>query len=135
MNKTYFAFAIAVMCILGFGLSAHAQDSEAIVVSVPFEFVAGAGTLPAGTYRVGRLSQESRSVLALQGDTKTIFVLPKAFDEPSSTEAMLTFEHVGDKYFLGKIETPSGVYKLSTPRPFMAMAHGATVAVPAGGTK
>lgn len=135
MNKTYLTVAIAVVCILGFGLSARAQDSESIVVSVPFEFVAGAGKLPAGTYRVGRISRESRSVLALQGDTKSAFVLPVSIGEPSSIEAMLTFEHVGDTYFLGKIETPSGVYSLSTPRPLMAMARSNITTVPASGTK
>ena len=56
MKKTYLTAVLTLACMLGVGISARAQDTEGVRVKVPFEFVAGGATLPAGTYTVGRLS-------------------------------------------------------------------------------
>ena len=56
MKKSFFTVVLTMTCLLGLGISAHAQDASGVVVKVPFEFVAGAKTLPAGTYSVGRVS-------------------------------------------------------------------------------
>jgi hypothetical protein len=47
MKPSYLAAVLMSMCLLGAGVSARAQDVDAVVVSVPFEFVAGGATLPA----------------------------------------------------------------------------------------
>jgi hypothetical protein len=115
MNKSYVTAVLMLMCLLGVGVSARAQDADAVVVSVPFEFVAGSATLPAGNYRVSRVSPSVNRGLAISSyDTGSAFVLPLAFDDGPSNEPTLSFEHVGGKYFLSKIKTPSGVYTLST---------------------
>ncbi len=49
MNKSYFAVAIAVICVLGLGITSHAQDADVLVVDVPFDFVMASTTMPAGT--------------------------------------------------------------------------------------
>jgi hypothetical protein len=109
-----------VMCLLGVGVSARAQDADAVVVSVPFEFVAGKATLPAGEYRVSRTNPGANLELTLSGYKKgTAFLLPQAFDNGPDDKPNLSFERVGGKYFLSKIKTLSGVYTMATPRMVM----------------
>jgi hypothetical protein len=113
MKKSYLTAALMLTCLLGVGVSAPAQDADAVVVSVPFEFVAGGATLPAGDYRVSRVNPAVDRELAISGyDTGAAFLLPLAFDAGPSNEPTLSFEHVGGKYFLSRIKTPSGVYTL-----------------------
>jgi hypothetical protein len=136
MKKLYFTLALAVMCVFGLGGSSHAQEPDAIVVKVPFDFFVGARTMPAGTYSVGRLvSNDQRSSLILRGDGRSAIVLPTAVDETSTFLANLTFQHLGDKYFLDKIKTPAGIYTIATPRPMTVVARTTDKnAASAGGT-
>ena len=55
MKKSYLTAVLMFTCVLGVGVSACAQDADAVLVSVPFEFVVGGATLPAGDYRVSPL--------------------------------------------------------------------------------
>ena len=119
MKKSYFAAALMLMCLLGVGVSAHAQDIDAVVVSVPFEFVAGGATLPSGQYRISRLNPGTNRELAINGyDKGTAFLLPLAFDDLGTTNGQpkLNFEHVGGKYFLTKIKTLDGIYTMPASR-------------------
>jgi hypothetical protein len=70
MKKSYFTAVLMLTCSLGVGVSARAQDADAIVVSVPFEFVAGDATLPAGEYRVSRVNPGVNRELAISGYNK-----------------------------------------------------------------
>jgi hypothetical protein len=136
MNKLYFTLAVALMCILGFGGTSHAQEPDAIVVTVPFDFVVGTQTMPAGRYDVGRLlSNDQLSSLILRGDRSSAIVLPTAVEETSTFQANLSFRHLGDKYFLDKIKTPAGIYTIPAPRPMTVVARANDKnAAPAGGT-
>jgi hypothetical protein len=64
MKKSYSAVVLTLTCLLGLSISAHAQDPEKIAVNVPFDFVAGSKTLPAGTYSVSRVSDHASPALA-----------------------------------------------------------------------
>jgi hypothetical protein len=117
MKKSYLTAVLMLMCLLGVGVSARAQDADAVVASVPFEFVAGGATLPAGEYRVSRVNPGVNRELAIRGYNKgNAFVLPLAFDDGSDNEPTLSFEHVGGKYFLSRIKTLSGVYTMPASR-------------------
>jgi hypothetical protein len=113
MKKSYLTAVLMLMCLLGVGVSARAQDADAVVVSVPFEFVAGGATLPAGEYRVSRVNPHVNRELAISGYNKgNAFVLPVAFDEGAANGPTLSFAHVGGKYFLSRVKTLSGVYTI-----------------------
>jgi hypothetical protein len=137
MNKSYLTAVLMLTCVLGVGVSARAQDADAVAVSVPFEFVAGDVTLPAGDYRVSRDNPGANRELAISGYKKgKVFVLPVAFDGGPSNQPTLSFEHVGGKYLLSRIKTRSGVYtvrasremvmlgKANSPRPSTSSASG-----------
>jgi hypothetical protein len=123
MNKAYLTAVLTLTCMLGVGISARAQDTEGVRVNVPFEFVAGGATLPAGTYTVGRLSLEAFSGIAISSYRHGAFVLPIAVDGTRAGQPKLSFEHVGDKYFLSEADTPGGVYTFALPRAMVALAQ------------
>jgi hypothetical protein len=132
MNKSYLAAVLILTSLLGVGISAHAQDDiDKIAANVPFDFVAGGKTLPAGTYTVSRVSPEASPTLVIRSSNDdSVFVIPMFVDRDaaqvnggSAVQAGLSFEHVGDKYFLSQVETLGGVYALRTPRPMTQVAQ------------
>jgi hypothetical protein len=137
MKKSYFAVVLILMCLLGVGVSARAQDTDAVVVSVPFEFVAGSATLPAGEYRIDRVNPGVNRELAIRGYNKgNAFLLPQEFADGSANEPTLSFEHVGGKYFLSRIKTLDGVYTLATSKEMVMLGQtSAPRAVPSSGTR
>jgi hypothetical protein len=123
MNKSFFAIAFTLACLLGSTVSATAQDNSRVVVTVPFEFVVGAKIMPAGTYNVSRVSADLGSGLVIRSYDNSVVALPM-FDSGESVEhAHLSFQLVGDKHFLSKVETPAGVYTFETPRPMNKVAQ------------
>lgn len=89
MKKLYLTVVLTLTCLSGLG-EAHAQDDvDTVVANVPFEFVAGGTTLPAGTYRVSRLYPSGRSALTIQSYDNSIFVLPVVFDGASADHGEL----------------------------------------------
>jgi hypothetical protein len=123
MKNSYSAVVLTLTCLLGLGLSARAQDVDKVAVKVPFEFVAGGQTLPAGTYNVTRVSDQAFPGLVIRSSDNSAFLLPMFFDGVSADHAELQFEHVGGKYFLSEVKTPAGVYALRTPRPMTQVAQ------------
>jgi hypothetical protein len=121
MKKSYLAAILGLVCVFGLGVRAQAQD-EQVVAKVPFDFVAGGKAMPAGTYNVSRIVGPQRE-LVVRGSDNSAFVLPMVFDGVASDHAGLGFEHVGDSYFLSKIETLGGVYTVGTPRPMTKVAQ------------
>jgi hypothetical protein len=131
MKKSYFAAVLTLMCLLGVGVSARAQDADAVVVSVPFEFVAGGATLPAGEYRISRVNPGTNRELAISGYNRgNAFLLPLAFDDVAAAKGQpkLDFERVGGKYFLTGIKTLSGVYTMPASREMVMLAKANTPA-------
>jgi hypothetical protein len=130
MKTSYLAITLTLTCMLGLGNSALAQDGDRVTMSVPFNFVAGGETLPAGTYSISRVSDGTNRILVIRSDGNRIFLVPIFFDGTTtavigslSEHPALSFEHVGDKYFLSKVETLSGVYAFRTPQPMMKTAQ------------
>lgn len=119
MKKSYVATVLMFMCLLAVGVSARAQDADAVVVSVPFTFVAGGAALPAGEYKIARVSPGSGRELFISSYNKGgAFLLPIAVDEAAdaTNKPTLSFEHVGGKYFLSSIKTLNGVYTMPASR-------------------
>ncbi len=78
--------------------------------------------MPAGRYTISRVSTV-RSGLVIHSSDEGTIVLPIAVDEPSARQAELSFEHVGDKYFLSKVETPAAVFTIAIPRAMTRLAQ------------
>jgi hypothetical protein len=123
MKKSYLVAVLTLTCVIGVGISAHAQDTEGVRVKVPFEFVAGGTTLPAGTYTVGRLSGDASSGIAIRSFGNGVLVLPQVVDGTPAEHPKLSFEQVGGKYFLSEVDTPGGTYTFGLPRAMAVLAQ------------
>ena len=108
-----YARAIATVTFLfGIGVAAKARAQDNIIVTLPFGFVAGEKTLPAGTYKVSRFSNDPSGPLIFMNYDKdiSVFVLPAANAGNSADKPHLTFEQVGDEHFLNTIHSSLGTY-------------------------
>jgi len=124
MNKLYVLALLTLISLCGLVVKAHAQDPEGVVVKVPFEFVAGEKTMPAGTYSIGRLSSVDPHLgLIIRNYDNSVLVLTTLVDADSAQQPALSFEHVEGKYFLSKVETPGGIYAIPVPRAISALAQ------------
>jgi hypothetical protein len=123
MKNSYLIVVLTLTCLFGLGISARAQDAEGVRVTVPFEFIAGGTTLPAGTYTVGRVSLDASSSIVIRSYRRGAFALPMAVDGTAPKQLQLSFEHVGDAYFLSEVDTPAGVYTFALPPAMVALAQ------------
>jgi len=123
MKNSYSCVVLSLACLLGLGISARAQEVDKVAVKVPFDFVAGGQTLPAGTYNVTRASDQAFPALVIRSFDNSAFLLPMFFDGVSADHAELSFRHVGDKYFLSEVKTPAGVYAIRAPRAMTQVAQ------------
>jgi hypothetical protein len=124
MKKLYLTAVLTAIFLLGLNISAPAEDLDKAIVTVPFEFVAGGVTLPAGEYRVNRVSSNGDPELAIRSyHNGGTFLLPIVFAGVADGQPKLSFERVGEKYFLSQVETLRGVYTLGMPRATEALAR------------
>ena len=99
--------------IAGSSLSLRAQEAK-IIVTIPFEFVVGAQTLPSGTYTVSTASAVASAPLLLSNRDHSVFLLP-TFDGVGSGIAV-SFDQVGEGHVLSQIKTPTGIYTVDNRR-------------------
>lgn len=94
--------SLVVLSMLAVTQVAHAQ--QALVVNVPFAFVAGQATLPAGEYRVNFSFSTSALLFTLIDNPETaaiVVTMPTQASAPS-TDSKLIFHRYGDRYFLSQ---------------------------------
>ncbi|MGE0129828.1 MAG: hypothetical protein AB7U82_17240 [Blastocatellales bacterium] len=103
--------ALKVFVISGFfallmSAPAYAQSDERVIADIPFAFVVGDETLPAGEYVIKQGITNSPDVLLIRGEdnSNAVFVMAQetqATRTPDKTE--LVFNEIGNTYFLSKI--------------------------------
>lgn len=110
--KTYARIVVAITFLFGLGVAANAEMQPQVAATLPFDFVAGKTTLPAGKYIVTRISGQPFDVLMLtRVDTgASVFVGPTEMEEASDDKPKLGFEKVGEEHFLSSIQTADYVY-------------------------
>lgn len=126
MKKQYLTVLFTLICVLGLGLGAQAQEEDTVLAKIPYEFVVAGQVLPAGTYRVRRINTtgSSRALEISSYETRSsAFLIPTVFDNFKTGHAQLNFEHVGNKYFLSAIETPIGTYAIAIPPSAVELAR------------
>jgi hypothetical protein len=113
MKTIYVRFLSAFFGLAAFAAAARAQEIDQIIVKVPYEFVASGKTLPAGTYRVHRAYDDrGTKVLVMTSFENREGVLLLSSDVSTTREykPAVSFEHIGDQYFLSKIETADHIF-------------------------
>ena len=121
MKKHYASIVLTLASLIGLGVSAVGQEKPEVVVNVPFDFVVGDRTLPAGKYTVNRASDDHLGPLSFRSyDARTgVFVMAREFKDQEIKDCKVDFEQVGEMRFLRSIETLDGVYTVALPRAIM----------------
>jgi hypothetical protein len=126
MKKLCLRAAVALIGFAGLGITAKAQVADQIVVTIPFEFVVAGKTLPAGTYRVNRVSDDKWDGLVFRSfETRAgVIVRPTEVQSASADQAKVSFEKAGDEHFLSKIQTGDNVFTIPVSREAILLASG-----------
>ena len=126
MRKHCLRILIAVFSFAGLGMAARAQARDQLAVTIPFEFVVGGKTLPAGTYNVNRLTDSNPRPLILHSfeNHTSVLIVPSQVENGSTDKVHVSFERVGGQYFLSKIATADDVFTVP-------VSNSATMAVAA----
>jgi hypothetical protein len=103
----------------------RAETHREVTVTIPYEFVAGGRTLPAGTYTVSRLSDDRLAGLSIVNyeQQSGVLVLTNQFENRPADDAKVRFERVGGMYYLSSIQTLGGVYTVPLPHAISVLAR------------
>lgn len=118
-KKTLAIASVVVLSMAVAAVSARAQASFPLEANIPFDFVVGKQTLPAGEYRIERVSSnrlEPLMIRSTDGHASTIVLTMAVLANDWQSESKLVFNRYGDKYFLSEIWTAGnqsgrGLYK------------------------
>jgi hypothetical protein len=94
--KQYARMLVAIAFLLGLTGAVRAEAEEGVIVTLPFEFVVGAKTLPAGTYTVRNLSLNGPGALQLSNKdlSASMYVPPYLNESVIGGKPELSFEQV-----------------------------------------
>ena len=104
---------VGVVCLAGASGTAYAGFTNVLEVKVPFPFVVGDQTLPAGEYRIQR-DDYAPGALMLRSEHGTASAIlntrpTSAAASPSSDQPSLQFTRGEDGYRLSNVWMPDGV--------------------------
>ena len=105
-NFTMFSLLLMVTAV-----SVAAQSERSKVTNIPFDFVVGQKTLPAGEYTIEPNRKDSDNVWLVQsrdGHVSALFTTMSVRASEAQEKAKLVFHKYGDQYFLSQIWTPGG---------------------------
>ena len=104
------------LVVIGSVLSLVAATAEAqlpgmaIRATIPFDFIVRGRTLPAGSYEIRRVTDESLDLLIRNVDDKhdkAMFGTEPVYMNRIPGKNVLVFNRYGDVYFLSEVETAS----------------------------
>jgi hypothetical protein len=118
---------VAVLGVLGFvGARPALAQSDAMAIKVPFPFVVGGATLPAGTYLMRADIRHPDLVLLTSKNGRNDAELYTVFtDQPASTnQASFEFKKIEGQYYLSAIDIPGdNTREVALPEPEPAPVH------------
>ena len=86
-----------------------AQATGRLLFDVPFEFVAGGKTLPAGRYAVTRVTHDSERVLLIRREDGRASVTVQTIEGEADGELpQVSFKRYGERHFLALVSAHGG---------------------------
>lgn len=114
------SFTMLMLMIALASLTVQAQSANQMKADIPFSFIIGNQTLPAGEYTVRYIDQSSGKTALLfrsmDGKTSRIVNMTTAQSGETEMKASLVFNQYGDSYFLSEVWTGADQYGLSLPK-------------------
>ncbi len=102
---------LVVITTLAFvtALAADAQtQGRQLSANVPFDFVVGDKAMPAGQYRIGRITREADGAIVVSSadsSSNAMRLTNVVQGEQAAKQSTLVFHRYGDKYYLAQIWT------------------------------
>lgn len=107
MKKQLSRALLGLAASLFLAAAAFAQTAGAVVIQVPFDFVAGEKQMPAGRYTVRRVRSDAESALIIRSeDGRAATVVLTNARSGNPRRASLGFRQHGDLYFLAEVSMP-----------------------------
>ena len=102
-------------------VSVSAQSQRSTAIQIPFDFIVGRKTLPAGAYTVEPNRRDFDKVWLIQssdGQASVLVMTMSAQAGQTQENTRLVFHKYGAQYFLSQIWTPGGStgHELTMPR-------------------
>jgi hypothetical protein len=94
--------SLAGLAMLLTAIAASGQISQRARVTVPFSFVAGSTSSPAGDYRV-LVNEEGNVVTLISDSSKPIMFLTISASVSADGRSYLRFHHYGEHWFLERL--------------------------------
>src|SRR6266487_1849608 len=109
MKKLAFeTFTILSVLLILSAISVRAQSERTKVTNIPFSFIVGEKTLPAGEYTVEPNRRDYGNIWLVQsrdGRTSALFITMSVQASETQEKTKLVFHKYGDQYFLSQIWT------------------------------
>src|SRR5258707_6752171 len=104
MKKRLFVIA-ALLMFASIAATQVVRANEPMLVNIPFAFVAGNATLPAGEYRVQKLDGNSAVLLihCPDANASALVITHAAQAKEPQSESKLVFNRYGNRYFLSQV--------------------------------
>jgi len=110
-KQAFTSFTILGLLLVMTAVSVHAQSQRSKATNIPFNFIVGQKTLPAGEYTVEPNRRDSDNVWLVQskdGHVSAVFTTMSVRASEAQETIKLVFHKYGDQYFLSQIWTPGG---------------------------
>jgi hypothetical protein len=120
MKKHCVRILSAFFGLAALAITAKGQAADQLVVNIPYEFVVAGKTLPAGPYRINRVSDNNERALVISSveNRAAVLVLPSEVASRTSAEQpRVSFQQVGGQHLLSKIETGERVFTIPVSSP------------------
>jgi hypothetical protein len=117
MNSKLFTLLVLTGLLIGLAIApVSAQTTTRLSANIPFEFMVGSTTLPAGEYTVS--SQFLSGALGIRSadGREGALVLANPMESPNSDQAKLVFNRYGNQYFLSQIWTANRSMGYEVPK-------------------
>src|SRR5258707_12795910 len=110
-RQTLRRFTVLSFLLMLIAVAVSAQSERIRVINIPFSFIVGQKTLPAGEYTLEPNRKDSDNVWLVQskeGHASALFTTNTVRASETQEESRLIFHRYGGQYFLSQIWTPGG---------------------------
>lgn len=94
---------IVALALATAAVSVNAQSRNEVRASIPFEFVIGDKTLPAGEYNVRTITRDALMIQGTDNGKSAIRLSAATEESKKRTHARLVFHCYGQRYFLAQV--------------------------------
>jgi hypothetical protein len=104
--KSVYKFIAVLALLSALGATSFAQSARRTVTHIPFDFVVGGKTLPAGRYRIEPVGRDTYTTWEIRGTSRragAIILTTATGGGAARAEARLVFHKEGETYFLAEV--------------------------------